>query len=109
MYATSVVSVRETANTESTKLGSLSFADEVHVIGRNKDNGWYKIDSGWVSGDYLSDAKPEPPTTAQVTPPTQASEPTEPLFSVCTYHDDPVSNNCTWEGNCGISDCGACW
>ena len=41
---------------------SLSFAQEVHVTGRDKNTGWYRIehDGGvaWVSDSYLSDSKP---------------------------------------------------
>lgn len=62
MYTTSVVSVREKSNADSTKLGDLSYAQSVHVTGRDKNTGWYRIeyDGGvaWVSDSYLSDTKP---------------------------------------------------
>lgn len=62
MYATSVVSVREKSNANSTKLGDIAFAEAVHITGRDKNTGWYRIeyDEGvaWVSDSYLSDTKP---------------------------------------------------
>lgn len=62
MYATTAVSIRSTSSAEGEKLGDLSFAQEVHVIGRDKNTGWYRIEheggSAWVSDSYLSDSKP---------------------------------------------------
>ena len=51
-----------TSSAEGEKLGDLSFAQEVHVTGRDKNTGWYRIEhdggSAWVSDSYLSDSKP---------------------------------------------------
>lgn len=62
MYATTAVSIRSTSSAKGEKLGDLSFAQEVHVIGRDKNTGWYRIEheggSAWVSDSYLSDSKP---------------------------------------------------
>lgn len=65
MYAKTSVNVRTLPNTESEKLGGLDFAEEIHVIGKCNETGWYKIEYndtiGHVSDNYLTDTKPEPP------------------------------------------------
>ncbi len=71
MYATTTVNVRQKANGESEKLGSLSAGDEVAVTGYCNETGWIRITyndgAGYVSPDYLSDEKPEVTTTATST------------------------------------------
>lgn len=98
MYATSVVSARKESNGDSEKLGDLSFAQEVHVTGRDKNTGWYRIEfeggSAWVSDSYLSDSKP-----AVQTPSNNNSSNTTKPSSDCT------SSNCDCSSDCKVSDC----
>ena len=62
MYATTVVNVRDKANSKGKKLGTLRFAQKVKVTGQDKNTGWYQIKYkgkvGYVSGSYLSTSKP---------------------------------------------------
>ena len=62
MYATTVVNVRDKANSKGKKLGTLRFAQKVKVTGQDKNTGWYQIKYkgkvGDVSGSYLSTSKP---------------------------------------------------
>lgn len=72
MYSTSSINVRAQSNADSDLVGSLGYAEAVHVTGRDKNTGWFRIDfngtSAWVSDSYLSDTKPhvEKPTQSQV-------------------------------------------
>lgn len=62
MYADADVNVRDLPNTDGTKLGGLSKAQEVHVTGQCKETNWYRIEYngavGYVSNDYLVEEKP---------------------------------------------------
>ena len=62
MYATTVVNVRDKANSKGKKLGTLRFAQKVKVTGQDKNTGWYQIKYkgkvGYVSNAYLSSKKP---------------------------------------------------
>lgn len=64
MYATADLNVRDKANTEGEKIGSLGYGEKVQVVSRDKNTGWYQIEYqgglGFVSDDYLSDTKPAP-------------------------------------------------
>ena len=66
MYATTVVNVRDKANSKGKKLGTLRFAQKVKVTGQDKNTGWYQIKYkgkvGYVSGSYLSTKKPSTST-----------------------------------------------
>lgn len=93
MYATSVATVRSKSSAESDKIGSLSYAQSVHVTGQDKNTGWYRIEyeggTGWVSNSYLSDTKPKVETPKKTT-----STPKK---------DTPTASDCT--SNCKSSDC----
>lgn len=62
MYATSSVNIRELPTIDSSKLGMLSYGNEIEISGIC-NNGWYKVVYGggdaYISGNYLSDSKPE--------------------------------------------------
>ena len=98
MYATTAVSIRSTSSAEGEKLGDLSFAQEVHVTGRDKNTGWYRIehDGGvaWVSDSYLSDSKPTVQTPSNNQQSASAGK------SKATAAD----SNCAADCNC---DCGS--
>lgn len=63
MYATTSLNVREGASTDYDKIGSLSYAEAVTVTGKVNENNWYQVKykdkTGYASGKYLSDKKPE--------------------------------------------------
>ncbi len=67
MYAKQTVNVRDLPTTDGNKLGGLSSAQEVKVLGQCNETSWYKIefegDVGFVSNDYLADEKPIQQTT----------------------------------------------
>ncbi|MBQ7832830.1 MAG: SH3 domain-containing protein [Lachnospiraceae bacterium] len=79
MYAQRSVNVRTGPTTDYEKLGALNTNDEVKVTGQS-DNGWYRIEyngnTGFVSNNYLGDAKvvvnntPATPTDNGTTTPT---------------------------------------
>ena len=79
MYAQRSVNVRSGPTTDYEKLGALNTNDEVKVTGQS-DNGWYRIEyngnTGFVSNNYLGDAKvvvnntPATPTDNGTTTPT---------------------------------------
>ena len=90
MYATTTVNVRQKANGESEKLGSLSAGDEVAVTGYCNETGWIRITYndvvGYVSPDYLSDEKPEVTTTAtSIAPTLMVTSPCSPRTSVSRF------------------------
>lgn len=62
MYAKQTVNVRDLPATEGNKLGGLSSAQEVKVLGQCNETSWYKIEYndsvGFVSNNYLVDEKP---------------------------------------------------
>ncbi|MGN0483130.1 MAG: SH3 domain-containing protein [Lachnospiraceae bacterium] len=62
MYATSAVNLRDSSSADGKKIGDIAFAEELHVVGRDKNTGWFKVEcgagTGWVSSDYTSDTKP---------------------------------------------------
>lgn len=64
MYATADLNVRDKSNTDGNKIGSLGYSQEVKVVARDKNTGWYQIaygdGVGFVSDKYLSDTKPAP-------------------------------------------------
>lgn len=64
MYATQTVNVRNQPSTDGEKIGSLSMNQEVQVISRCNETGWYKFiwtdgREAFVSNKYLSDSKVE--------------------------------------------------
>lgn len=63
MYATSDLNVRKGPSTDYGTMGALSYAEAVTVTGTVKDSHWvrveYKGKTGFASGKYLSDKKPE--------------------------------------------------
>lgn len=69
MYATTVVNVRDKANSKGKKLGTLRFAQKVKVTGQDKNTGWYQIKYkgkiGYVSNSYLSTSKPSSGSTSK--------------------------------------------
>ena len=77
-YATTTINIRTLPGTDGDRAGSLSYAQEVRVTGA-VDNGWFRIafndTDAFVSGDYLSDTKPEPPAAPQPAQPQQPAQP----------------------------------
>lgn len=71
MYATSSVNLRKGPSTDYSKVGSLSYAEKVKVIGvvrsyKGEPCLWYQLSSGeFVSGNYLSDNKPQQTITTK--------------------------------------------
>lgn len=69
MYAKQSVNVRDLPTADGNKLGGLSSAQEVKVLGQCNETSWYKIefDGGvaYVSNSYLQDSKPEQQTAQQ--------------------------------------------
>lgn len=63
MYATTSLNVRDGASTSYNKIGVLSYSEEVIVTGKVNENNWYQVKykdkTGYASGNYLSDKKPE--------------------------------------------------
>lgn len=61
MYARTEVNIRTKPSTEGDILGQFHVNDEVHVIGRCIENGWYMVEyngeQAFVHDDYLVDAK----------------------------------------------------
>ena len=107
MYATTAVSIRSTSSAEGEKLGDLSFAQEVHVTGRDKNTGWYRIehDGGvaWVSDSYLSDSKPTVRTPSNNQQSASASQSKAAADSNCA-----ADCNCDCGSDCDCaSDCQA--
>lgn len=111
MYATSVVTVRSVSNAEGDKLGTLSYAQSVHVTGRDKNTGWYRIEynggSAWVSDSYLSNTKPKVKTpsnnsssTTKKTKPSKTKPSSSDCSSDCT---SDCSSDCA--GFCNDCDC----
>lgn len=125
MYATTAVSIRSTSSAEGEKLGDLSFAQEVHVTGRDKNTGWYRIehDGGvaWVSDSYLSDSKPTVRTPSNNQQSASASQSKAAADSNCAADcncdcdcatdcqaDCDCYTNCVCD-DCDFCDCGDCW
>ena len=92
------MSIRSTSSAEGEKLGDLSFAQEVHVTGRDKNTGWYRIEheggSAWVSDSYLSDSKPTVRTPSNNQQSASASQ----------SQAAAADSNCATDCNC---DCGS--
>lgn len=67
MYAKTTINVRDLPNIDGNKIGKLSFAQEIKITGQCKETKWYKIDyngsTAYISNEYVSDTKPEPPKT----------------------------------------------
>ena len=87
MYAVSSVNVREGDNADTTKVGSLSFAQEVKVTGQSLETKWFQIKMSdgsiaYVSNNYLSLTKPTRQTKVVEQPaaPTTPSTPATPAF-----------------------------
>ena len=64
MYTTQTVNVRNQPSTDGEKIGSLSMNQEVQVISRCNETGWYKFiwtdgREAYVSNKYLTDEKVE--------------------------------------------------
>lgn len=77
-YALNSVNVRDLPSTEGDKIASLSKGEEVIVIGKCNETGWYKISdgnggTGFVSNNYLSTEKPVI-QVAENTAPTQGTQ-----------------------------------
>lgn len=58
MYTTDVVNVRDLPDLAGNKVGKLSSGESVNVTGRCNETGWYRIDGGYVSNDFMSDNVP---------------------------------------------------
>ena len=104
MYATSVVNVRNSSSADGTKIGSLGYAESVHITGRDKNTGWYRIEfeggSAFVSDSYLSDSKPVVQTPSN----NNSSNTTKPS-SDCTSSNCDCSSDCTRVRNCNLDNC----
>ena len=104
MYAISAVNVRNSSSANGDKIGSLGYAESVHVTGRDKNTGWYRIEfeggSAFVSDSYLSDSKPVVQTPSN----NNSSNTTKPS-SDCTSSDCDCSSDCTPIRNCDLDNC----
>ena len=62
MYAKSAVNVRDLPNTDGKKIGSLKASQEITVMGKCDQTGWYRFDlngtTGYVSDKYIVSEKP---------------------------------------------------
>ena len=100
MYATSVVSARKASNGDSEKLGDISYAQSVHVTGRDKNTGWYRIEfeggEAYVSDSYLSDTKP-----VVQTPQNNNSNSSSSSNSDCASSD--CSSDCAYSSDCNCA------
>ena len=104
MYATSVVTVRSVSNAEGDKLGTLSYAQSVHVTGRDKNTGWYRIEynggSAWVSDSYLSNTKPKVKTPSNnSSSTTKKTKPSKTKPSKTKPSSSDCSSDCTSDCN----------
>ena len=69
MYAVSDVNLRAGDSTDYEKVGSLTWAEEVHVTGKSTTTNWFRIERpdgslAYVSNKYVSDTKPQPQAQA---------------------------------------------
>ena len=68
MYAKSAVNVRDLPSTDGKKIGSLKASQEIVVIGKCDQTGWYRFDwnntTGYVSDKYIVSEKPAVNTVA---------------------------------------------
>lgn len=108
MYSTSSVNLRDSSSSNGAKVGSLGYAQEVHVTGRDKNTGWYRIDNNdtqaWVSDSYLSDTKPQvqtPQNNKSNTSPSPSSN-----SSAGTSKPSDCQANCDCDCDCA-TDCQA--
>lgn len=126
MYSTSSVNLRDSSSSNGAKVGSLGYAQEVHVTGRDKNTGWYRIDNNgtqaWVSDSYLSDTKPQVQTPqnnkSNSSSSTSTSKPSDcqancdcDCATDCQADCDNLSivdcnGDCPCGGDCDCSACG---
>lgn len=68
MYAKSAVNVRDLPSTDGKKIGSLKASQEITVIGKCDQTGWYRFElnntTGYVSDKYIVSEKPAVNTVA---------------------------------------------
>lgn len=87
MYAKQTVNVRDLPSTDGNKLGGLSSAQEVKVLGQCNETSWYKIEFdggvGYVSNNYIVAEKPVVEAVQQQTQQTQQTTQTE--YPDCPY------------------------
>ena len=92
MYATQTVNIRNLPNTDGEKIGSLSSAQEVAVIGQCNETGWYMFDYNgtvaFVSNSYLSTEKIAVVPSASDVPTATATSETFPYELYVMYYDN---------------------
>lgn len=77
LYCHKALNVRDMPNTDGEKVGSIKVGEEVHVIGIDKETGWYLLESGnYCSNEaqYLKAEKYVKPTTSTPSTDTSALE-----------------------------------
>ena len=102
-YTTQSVNVRSGPGTDFDKIGSLSTNQEVQVISRCNETGWYKFiwtdgSEACVSDKYLADEKVEKPAASESAASDTGSTSTEcpyPMYQVIDDGGDSVYYYCT--------------
>ena len=84
------ITTEASCEADGNKLGGLSHAQEVKVIGQCNETSWYRIEfdgsTAYVSNSYLQDTKPEQQTATQNTD-TQSSTSTECPYELGVWYD----------------------
>lgn len=83
LYCHKALNVRDMPNTSGNKVGSIKVGEEVHVIGIDKETGWYLLENGnYCSNEaqYLKAEKYVKPTTSTPTTPTTPTTPSTPTM-----------------------------
>lgn len=103
LYAIQSVNVRSGPSTDFNKIGGLTTNQEIQVISRCNETGWYKFiwtdgSEAYVSDKYLSDSKVEKPATSEGAASNTGSTSTEcpyPMYQVIDDGGDSVYYYCT--------------
>ena len=110
MYAKNDIPVRNSSSSKGKKIGTLKYQQKVHVTGRDKETGWYRISYkgkvGWVSDSYLATSKPTSKTPLYNNNSKKPSNPTKNCSNNCNKNCkdcmacDCACNNCERPGDC---------
>lgn len=111
VYATTALNVRDSSSADGNAIGQFGYAGEIHVIGRDKNTGWYKVEynggTGWVSSDYTSDTKPVVEVPKQtVTQSTQTNTDCDCAQANCNCDCQATPADCQADCECNCNcDC----
>lgn len=118
MYAQSTVNVRDLPEQTGAKLGSLSTNQEVTVLGKCNETGWYKISynggEGFVSDSYLGSEKVAVKSSKSSSQSTSQAEsqPAQEAPAAETTDDNPYAGMTVEEASDSIAiepDVWYCW